>query len=167
MSVMQTPLTPDGRFQVHAPDHHAEITAAKIVTVADSAPDDIKTVARDLRKKIEAILVSHHQGVHDDEQAKLSTLGMEHANKHDLDEDLVRGEGWVHPLQSEDHVDDEIVAEVANAAQGTLLGPHFSRVDVQAAIREILHQETKSQMNAHRLVFRSNEELKNKPRLVK
>lgn len=177
MSIQHTPLAADGTFQVHAPDHHAEITAAKLVVLADDAPENIRTVARDLRKKIEVILTLHHQRVHDDEQSKLSTLGMEHANKfdgpakHDDENDpfysVVRDENWQHPLRSEDHVTDEIVHEIMNAAQGTPLGPHFSRNEMQAAIREVLHQETKSQMNVHRMVHRSNEQLKNKPRLVK
>jgi hypothetical protein len=134
MRVMST----DGN-NVHPADYHAEITAEKIVQVAEDAAPDKATAARALRKSIEAILTRHHDGVGAAEQAQLAQHGLDRLN---------------HPLDASPHVGDAIVDEIVAAAKGTILEAHFAKPDVRAVIVEILHHETRTQMLVHRHVFR-------------
>lgn len=130
---------------VHSPDYHAEITAEKIISAAEtsvvSIPDTSQhaRVGREVRKRIEAALIKHHQAVHDHEQGEIAAKGLSHC---DCD------------LDSHPHVDDEMLDEIAAAAEGTLLHQYFLRQDVRAGILAELHHETCSQMNVHRQVHR-------------
>src|SRR5579872_117961 len=136
-------MVTDGN-NVHAPDYHAEVTAEKITILGENASPEIVSATRALRKKIENILLAHHQNVHDSEQAALASEG---AARHGT------------PLDSSGLVDVKTVQEIATAAVGTPLEQHFARADVQAAILEELHHETRSQMNVHRLVHARAAEL--------
>lgn len=133
---------------VHPADYHAEVTAEKIVVVGEKASSEQISASRELRKKIEAILTQHHCVVGADEQAKLAEHGEARLD---------------HPLDATPHVTDDVVAEIASAARGTVLEAHFARADVQGVIREILHQETRSQMHVHRIVAKAAGTLKPAP----
>jgi hypothetical protein len=122
---------------VHAPDYHAEVTAEKIISVAETASPETVLAARDLRKKVEVILTSHHQVTHDTEQAALATMGPAR---------------YSHPLESV--VDEGVMKQIVAASVGTILEGHFARADVQELILAELHHETRSQMNVHRLVHK-------------
>ena len=132
---------------VHPADYHAEVTADKIVVVAETASAEIVQASREFRKKVEAILVAHHSDVHAKEQAALAAQGLARCEQE---------------LDSSEHVDEAVVAEIAAAAKGTLLEAHFARADVQGAILDVLHHETRSQMNVHRLVHKRAAELAGK-----
>jgi cation diffusion facilitator CzcD-associated flavoprotein CzcO len=121
---------------VHPADYHAEVTAEKIVVVGETASAEQVTASRSLRKAIEAVLTAHHCTVAADEQAKLKEHGFDRLS---------------HPLDAAPHVTDTIVQEIVACAKGTILEAHFGRADVQAVIAEILHHETRSQMNVHRV----------------
>lgn len=147
---------------VHPADYHAEVTAGKIIVVAETASDETKQASRELRKKVEAILVAHHEGVHDHEQAKLAEEGLDRckgqlARRAEIDAAIAEKREPVmttemHDLDASEHVTDEIIDEIAGAARGTILEGHFANPEVQNVIREILHHETRSQMNVHREV---------------
>jgi len=140
---MSRVMITDGN-NVHPADYHAEVTAEKIVTVGETASAETVTASRELRKAIEKILIAHHVGVGEAEQAALAEHGLARCD---------------HPLDASPHVNDEIVAEIVGASVGTILQGHFARPDVQEVIREILHHETRSQMNVHRLVHKEADRL--------
>lgn len=142
--VMLTPLDANGHPQPHPADYHAEITADKLIMVAETAAPELKRAGRDLRKKVEAILLKHHTKVHDDEQAALKEHG------------LARLE---HPLQSR-HVDSSLLEEIVAASRGTILEEHFARPEVQDVIMNELRHETGSQMAVHRQTHEHRERLK-------
>jgi hypothetical protein len=125
----------------HSPDYHAEITAEKIIVVAETASAQVVQASRALRKDVERILTQHHQSTHDGEQAALAQHG---ADRYD------------HPLLADSAetghtvVDDTIMNHIVAAAHRHGLGGHFDRPDVQAAILCEIHHETRSQMNVHR-----------------
>lgn len=129
---------------VHAPDYHAEVTAEKITLLAETASAETISATRDLRKKFEAILTSHHQGAHDAEQSALKTEGVAR---------------YKVELDATPHVNDGLVKQLVAAAVGTPLEAHFAKPEVQAAILSELHHETRSQMNVHRLVHARAAEL--------
>lgn len=133
--VMLTPLDANGLPQPHPPDYHAEITAEKLIVVAETASPELQRAGRDLRKKVEAILLSHHTKVHDDEQAKLKQYGIGRLD---------------YPLESD--VSDAILHEIVAASRGSILESHFARPDVQEVLMNELHHETRSQMQVHRHV---------------
>lgn len=139
--VMTTDRNPDGTLSVHSPDYHAEVTAEKIIVVGETASDAQVSASRDLRKKVEAILIAHHQDTHDAEVAALAEHG---AARYD------------HDLEAS--VDDAVLKEIVAAARGTVLEAHFARPDVQEAILAELHHETRSQMRVHRTVHQANAE---------
>lgn len=141
---------------VHSPEYHAEVTAAKIIQIAESASPEKVSAARDLRKKIETILVDHHQDVHDDEQGKMSD---EHAVSETAEVDDVDTDGnpvkvTVHRIDTAHHTDscENIYREIVRASQGTVLASHFQKQEVREAVLTELHHETRSQMLVHRLV---------------
>jgi hypothetical protein len=143
---------------VHSPEYHAEITAEKIISSAETAVISIAesagfsaSVARDIRKKIEAALLKHHQAVDASECAELEAKGLEHCDCE---------------LHSHDHVDETMLDEIAAAAEGTHLHHYFLRQDVREGILAEIHHETRSQMQVHRTVHRAKETLKNRPRAV-
>jgi hypothetical protein len=125
----------------HPADYHAEITAEKIVVVGESASAETLQASRAFRKKVEAILVAHHETVEGIEQAALAEHG-EARYGHCLNQCAL------------DATDESVLVEIAAASRGTILEAHFHRADVQAAILQELHHETRSQMNVHRDVHR-------------
>lgn len=158
MSIVRTMAT-DGN-NVHAPDYHAEVTAEKIIgelessviSVADTAIPETVRASRNLRKAIEGILMSHHQKVHDYEQGKLSEHGLERMDQ---------------PLETSELVDEQMLEEIAAAAQGSPFERYFAQQNVRDAILAELHHETRSQMNVHRLVYQRADQLAKRPRIVK
>jgi len=142
---------------VHSPDYHAEITAEKIISAAQTSVISIDNasphavIGREIRKRIEAALLKHHQAVHDSECVELEIKGIDHC---DCD------------LDSHAHVDEAMLDEIAAAAEGTPLHPYFLRQDVRAGILAELHHETRSQMNVHRQVHRARDRKANRPRAV-
>lgn len=136
---------------VHPADYHAEVTAEKIVVVGETASPEQITASRSLRKAIEAVLTAHHCTVAADEQAQLKQHGLDRLS---------------HPLDATAHVTDAIVQEIVACAKGTVLEAHFARADVQAVIVEILHHETRSQMNVHRVVAQASGTLSPNPALA-
>lgn len=142
---------------VHSPDYHAEITAEKIISAAETSVISIAnssphaSIGREVRKRIERELLKHHQAVHDHECSELEAKGLDHC---DCD------------LDSHPHVDEEMLDEIAAAALGTPLHQYFLRQDVREGILSELHHETRSQMHVHRSVHRESERLKNRPRAV-
>lgn len=83
---------------VHAPDYHAEVTAEKIISAAQTAvvsisnSSPVASVGREVRKKIEAILLAHHGMVHEHEQSGLTENGLAHCDgdldsRHLIDDD--------------------------------------------------------------------------------
>lgn len=149
--VMTTPLAADGLPQPHPPDYHAEITAEKIIVVAETATQEIQRAGRELRKKVEAILLAHHNNVHEDEQAQLKQHGIARLD---------------HKFETGRHVDEDLLAEIVDAARGTILQEHFTRKDVQDVILAELHHETRSQMYTHRLVHGHRDVMSKKTKLV-
>lgn len=135
--VMTTPLAADGLPQPHPPDYHAEITAEKLIQVANSAAPEVQQAGRDMRKKFEAILTKFHTFVHDDEQAQLQ--------KHGLDRHEVE-------LDASHHMSDDLMDALLGATQGSILEGHFAKKEVQDAMRSELEHEARSQMNVHRVV---------------
>lgn len=155
---------------VHSPEAHAEVTAGKIIDIAESASTDKQRAGREIRKAVEAIILAHHVGVHEDEQRKLSSQGSEHARSElvevsveDPDTGEVRRE-LVHQCDSSHHDDGcrAILDELVAAAAGTVLASHFQRPEVQEAILAELHHETRSQMVVHRMVHERGVELAKK-----
>lgn len=143
MRVMITPDLPDGTSQSHPADYHAEITAEKIVVVAETATPETVLAARDFRKKVEQILTSHHEGVCAHECKMLEEHGLDRLD-HELDAD---GDGII---------DGGLVDEITAAARGTPLEQHFAKSDVRAAIQEIIAHESRSQMLVEREVHAAN-----------
>ena len=133
---------------VHAPDYHAEITAEKIISAAEHSviliadTSTLAPIGREVRKRIEAALLKHHQAVHDHECAEIAATGMAHC---DCD------------LDSHPHVDAAMLDEIAAAAEGTPLHQYFLRQDVRDGILAELHHETRSQMHVHRTVHRARQ----------
>jgi hypothetical protein len=137
--VMITDRNANGSLAVHSPDYHAEVTAEKLIVAGEQASAEQLNASRALRKKVEAILVAHHQGAHDAEQAALAQHGAAR---------------YAHPLEAD--VDQAVLNEIVAAARGTILEAHFARADVQAAILAELHHETRSQIAVHRAVHQAN-----------
>lgn len=146
---MLTPLDANGMPQPHPPDYHAEITAEKIIQVAETASPELQRAGRDLRKKVEAILTTHHGYVHEDEVEALKKHGVSRLD-HDLD--------------ATPHIVPELMSAIIEASRGTILESHFARPDVQAVIEQELHHETRSQMQVHRQTFQAREKLSRKGR---
>jgi len=125
----------------HDPEHHAEMTASKIIVTAESASPDTVRASRALRRDVERILLRHHEETHHSEQAALGKHG---ADRYD------------HPLHKDSAqtghttVCDTIMQDIVAAAHRHGLGAHFDRPDVQAAILGEIHHETRSQMHVHR-----------------
>ncbi len=144
---------------VHAPDYHAEITAEKIISsaetavisVGDTAHPEIVSAGRELRKAIEKLLLPHHQKIHDHEQGQLAEHGLDRLEQ---------------PLETKDLVDGQLLEDIVAAARSTPLAALFQRDDVRAAILAELHHEARSQMNVHRLVFQQADRLAKRPRVV-
>jgi len=165
-SVIRLMMT-DGN-NVHAPDYHAEITAEKIIgelessviSISDTASPDTIRASRSLRKAIEELLTSHHQVVHDHEQAKLAEHGMARAAEAvaaDASQEIL-------PDAAAESV---LYDRIADAAKGTPFAQMFFRDDVRTAVINELHHETRSQMGVHRAVFHRADQLAKQPRIVK
>jgi hypothetical protein len=136
---MTTALDADGKHQPHPADYHAEITAEKIIMVAETASPEVVSASRDLRKKVEGILTKHHVGVALAEQTALAETGAVHAAM---------------PIVA--NVNDTVLQDIVDASTGTILESHFARKDVQDVISTELHHETRSQMAVHRQVHAVN-----------
>jgi hypothetical protein len=126
----------------HPADYHAEVTAEKIVVIGENASPELIQASRAFRKAVEAILVSHHTVVESTEQAALAEHG------------AARYDHCLHQCAL-DATDESVMVEIAAASRGTVLEAHFHRADVQAAILQELHHETRSQMNVHREVHKA------------
>lgn len=141
----------------HSPDYHAEITAEKIISAAETSVIQISnvspmaTIGREVRKKIETALIKHHEAVCEGEQTDLELKGMAHCDS---------------ALESHDKVDAAILDEIATAAEGTPLHEYFLREDVRSAILAEIHHETRSQMHVHREVHRTKDRKARRPRAV-
>lgn len=143
---------------VHSPEYHAEITAEKIisaaqgsvVSVAESSP--MAAVSREVRRRIEAALLKHHQEVHDCEQADIEAGGDDHCE--------------CHP-DSHGKVDEAMLDEIADAAKDTPLHQYFLLRQVRDGILAEIHHETRSQMSVHRNVHRSRAARARRPQIVK
>ena len=59
----------------HDPEHHAEMTASKIIVTAESASPETVRASRALRRDVERILLRHHEDTHHCEQAALGEHG--------------------------------------------------------------------------------------------
>lgn len=117
---------------------HAEVTADQLII--DPAPEvenygaKVEAAAL-LRHQLKTELITHHDAVKGHELGQLKKLG---ADRHD------------HPLEPEaEHLDDAI-ATVLRLAKGTILEAHYSRPEVQAAMREVLAIHFRTQQHIHR-----------------
>lgn len=123
---------------VHSPEYHSEITAGKIIAVAESASEDKVRAARDVRRKIEDVLLAHHKAVHADEQKYIKDHGP------DVEMECTTSEY--------DQSCMDVYTAILNASRNTVLFPHFQRQEVRDAILAELHHETRSQMQVHHVV---------------
>ena len=64
----------------HDPEHHAEMTASKIIVTAESASPETVRASRALRRDVERILLRHHEDTH---HCELAALGEHGAARYD------------------------------------------------------------------------------------
>lgn len=117
---------------------HADVSAFKLIVDPrpESDPDGTKAeAARVLRHRVRAMLEAHHETVSQHEQTQLKALG---AARHQA------------PLQPEKQHLDAAVADVVALTKGTALEAHYARPEVQAAMREVLAHEFRTQQYIHR-----------------
>lgn len=135
----------------HPAEYHAEMTASKLIATAESATEDKVSAARDLRKRVEAILLDFHGEVGEDERRRLKS-------------DPARRKA--ERVSSADHDCRTVIDQIVEAARGTALEYHFSRPEVRAAMEVELRHETRSQMNVCRCVHDQIEKDESKPKFL-
>lgn len=118
---------------------HAQVTAAKIVVFDRNDPnisEEKREAAAKLQRRLEEVLIPHHQAVRAHELGKISEHGSERLS---------------HPLQPHDDHVAAVMETIATETKGTALEEHFAKPDVLRIIREeIVGHEFRSQMHVHR-----------------
>lgn len=119
----------------HPADHHAEITASKIIEVGENATPEQVSIVRDIRKQLETILTDHHVAVETTERAALSTDKVGRISS---------------ALKADGAACNETVDKIMAAMAQTPYANVFASPGTRHAILEIIHHESRSQMQVHR-----------------
>lgn len=119
----------------HPADHHAEITASKIIEVGENASAEQISAARAVRKTLETILTNHHERVETSERAALASNVSARVST---------------PLEADDSEVQSTVDEIMAAMAQTPFANTFASPGVRDGIVDILHHESRSQMQVHR-----------------
>jgi len=123
----------------HTPDNWAIATAEQIVQADPSLVGDRLLAAEKLKISIAEVLSPHHARVQTDERSKLSKSADYILSPHD----------------AHDYI-DEIIKDIVAAAKSTPWSAHFSKPEVQTAVRDVVLSHLQSSQHVERLWYADN-----------
>ena len=125
-------ITDDGP---HPPEAWAEVTANEIIRIGSQSPEALLREADAFKAKLIEILTVHHGRVQAGERGAIQEHG--HARLgHDIE-----------PMQ---HVDEDPVQEIVNAAKGTSFAGHFAKEETQEYLQRLLANHFATAMHIER-----------------